>query len=102
MLRATVLLSHRRALLYHLDSTRNTTVTVSRLSVLSTPTLLPIMKMVGQLFLENKGRMDPRVWIKKSKRTKESMAEMKVQWDSSVVPRTYRIEKAENSKDYII
>ena len=39
--RATVLLSHRRVLLYHMDSTRNTRVTVSRLPVLSTPTLLP-------------------------------------------------------------
>jgi hypothetical protein len=39
-------------------------------------------------------RMDPRVWIKK-KGTKESMTEMKVQWDSSVVPRIYMIEKEE-------
>ena len=45
----------------------------------------------------NKRRMDPRVWIKK-KRTKESMAEMKVQWNSSVVPRTYKIEKRETLK----
>ena len=71
------------------------------LSVLSTPTLLPKMKMGGQLLLENKRRMDPRVWIKK-KRTKESKAEMKLQWDSSVVPRTYKIEKEGNSKDYFI
>ena len=35
--------------------------------------------------------MDPRVWIKK-KRTKESMAEMKVQWDSSVVPGNLKTE----------
>ena len=48
------------------------------------------MKMGGQLLLENRRRMDPRVWIKK-KRTKESMAEMKVQWDSSVVPRIYLV-----------
>ena len=51
--------------------------------------------------MESKIRMDPRVGIKK-KRTKESMAEMKVQWDSSVVPRTYKIEKEGNSKDYFI
>jgi hypothetical protein len=50
----------------------------------------------GQLLLENRRRMDPRVWIKKNKRTKESMTEMKVQWDSSVVPRIYMIEKEEN------
>jgi hypothetical protein len=50
------------------------------------------MKMAGQLLLENRRRMDPRVWIKK-KRTKESMTEMKVQWDSSVVPRIYMIER---------
>jgi hypothetical protein len=43
------------------------------------------MKMGGQLLLGNKRRMDPRVWIKK-KRTKESMDEMKVHLDSSVVP----------------
>ena len=35
--------------------------------------------------------MDPRVWIKK-KRTKESMAEMKVQWDSSVVAGNHKTE----------
>ena len=39
--------------------------------------------------------MDPRVWIKK-KRTKESMAEMKVQqWDSSVVPGNHKTEMEE-------
>jgi hypothetical protein len=53
------------------------------------------MKMGGHLLLENKRRMDPRVSIKK-KRTKESMAEMKVQWDSSVAPRTSKIEKRDN------
>ena len=95
MSRATVLPSHGRVLLYHLDSTQNTTVTVPRLSVLLMPTLPPKMKMGGQLLLENRRRMDPRVWIKK-KRTKESMTEMKVQWDSSVVPRIYMIEKEEN------
>ena len=41
--------------------------------------------------------MNPRVRIKK-KRTKESIAEMKVQWDSSVVPRIYMIEKEEKKK----
>jgi hypothetical protein len=40
--------------------------------------------------------MDPRAWIKK-KITKESMAEMKVQWDSSVVPRNEMIEYAKIS-----
>jgi hypothetical protein len=44
------------------------------------------MKMVGQLLLGNK-----RVLIKK-KRTKESMAEMKVQWGSLVVPGNHRTE----------
>jgi hypothetical protein len=53
------------------------------------------MKMGGQLLLENKRRNGPRVWIKKT-RTKESMAEMKVQWDSLVVPRIYMIEIEEN------
>jgi hypothetical protein len=56
------------------------------------------MKKVGQLLLGNKRRMNPSVWIKK-KRTKESMAEMKVQWDSSVVPRIYMIEIEENLED---
>jgi hypothetical protein len=37
------------------------------------------MKMGGRVLLENRRRMDPRVWIKK-KRTKESMTEMKVQY----------------------
>ena len=59
------------------------------------------MKRVGQLLLENKRRMDPRVCIKK-KRTKESMTKMKLQWDSSVVPRTYKIEKEGNYEDYFI
>ena len=85
--------------LYHLDNARNTTVTVSRLSVLSTPNLLPKMKMVGQLLLESKRRMDSRIVGIKKKRTKESMAEMIVQWDPSVVPRTtYKIEKRKNLK----
>jgi hypothetical protein len=38
-------------------------------------------------------------WIQEfgsRKREKESMTEMKVQWDSSVVPRIYMIEKEEN------
>jgi hypothetical protein len=93
MSRATVLLPHCRVLLYHLNSTRITTVPVPRLSVLSMPTLLPKMRMGGQLLLGNKRRMHPRLWTKKKKRTKESMAEMKIQWDSSVAPRTYKIEK---------
>ena len=38
--RATALLLHCRVLLYHPDSTRNTTVSVPKLSVLSTPSNL--------------------------------------------------------------
>ena len=65
LLRATVLLAHRWELLYHPDSTRNTTVPVPRLSVLSIPTILPKMKMVGQPSLANKRSMDPpRAWIR--------------------------------------
>ena len=94
--RATVLLSHCRVLLYYPDSMKNTTVPVPKLSVLSTPTLLPKMEIGGQPLLGNRKRMDPRVWIKK-KKAKESMAEMKVQWDSLVVPRTYKIENGGNS-----
>ena len=78
MSRATVLLPHCRVLLYHPDSTQNTTVAVPKLSVLSTPTLLPKMKMGGQLLLESKRRMDPRLWIMKWN-IKEPMAESKVE-----------------------
>ena len=87
-----MLLLHCPVLLYHPDSTQNTTVPVPKLSVLSTPTLLPKMdEMGGQLLLGNRRGMDPRVWIKK-KRTKEPMAEMKVQWDSLVVPGNHKTE----------
>ena len=91
MSRATVLLLHGRVLLYHPDSTQNTTVPVPKLSVLLTPTLLPKMEMGRQLLLGNRRGMDPRVWIKK-KRTTESMAKMKVQWDSSVVSGNHKTE----------
>ena len=76
--RATVLLPRCRVLLYHTDSMQNTTVAVPKLSVLSTPTLLPKMKMGGQQLLENKRRMDPRLWIMKWN-MKEPMAESKVE-----------------------
>ncbi len=46
------------------------------------------MKMGGQLLLENRRRMDPRVWIKK-KRTKESMTEMKVQEGPAIRGESY-------------
>ena len=47
-----VLLSHYHVLLYHPDSTQNITVVpIPRLSVLSMPTLLTNMKMVGQPLL---------------------------------------------------
>jgi hypothetical protein len=36
--------------------------------------------------------------LDQEKEKKESMAEMKVQWDSSVVPRIYMNEKDENLK----
>ena len=78
MSRATVLLPRCRVLLNHPDSMQNTTVAVPKLSVLSTPTLLPKMKMGGQLLLGNKRRMKPRLWIMKWN-MKEPMAESKVE-----------------------
>ena len=71
-------MSRATVLLYHPDSMQNTTVAVPKLSVLSTPTLLPKMEMGGQLLLENRRRMDPRLWIMKWN-MKEPMAELKVE-----------------------
>ena len=92
MSRATVLLPRCRVLLYHPDSMQNTTVAVPKLSVLSTPTLLPKMEMGGKELLENKRRMDPRLWIMKWN-MKEPMAESKkLKWDSLVVPGKHKNE----------
>ena len=75
---ATVLLSHCRVLLYHPDSTQNTTVPVPKLSVLSMPTLLTKMKMVGQPLLGSIKRRTKKA-KKQEKKIKVSTAGMKVQ-----------------------
>ena len=62
-----MLLSHCRVLLYHPDSTQNTTVPVPRLSVMSMPTLLTNLRMFGQPLLGSiKGR------VKKTRKEDES------------------------------
>ena len=50
----------------------------------------------GRTTIIGKQKMNGSKSLDQEKRTKESMAEMKVQWDLSVVPRIYMIEKEEN------